>query len=85
MLLLCLDTETSGIDVFNDRIVTVFTGVLDTESGKWTDSINLLVNPGIDIPAEATAVHGISTRVARNFGMPTGEALWVVDQFLGSE
>lgn len=75
----CLDLEATGIDVFNDRIVTVFAGVLDTDSGQWTDSINLLVNPGIDIPAEATAVHGISTRVARSFGIDIQKAMEALD------
>jgi DNA polymerase-3 subunit epsilon len=83
VLLTALDCETTGINVFEDRIVTVFAGVLDTETGTWNDSLNLLVNPGIDIPEGASAIHGITTRVARSFGVPTVKALWDVDQFIG--
>lgn len=82
MLLCCLDCESTGVEVFEDRIVTVFAGVLDTDTGKWADSINLLVNPGIDIPAEATAVHGISTRVARSFGIRPQDAIERISVFL---
>jgi DNA polymerase III subunit epsilon len=80
--LLCLDTETTGVDVFEDRIVTVFAGVLDTETGEWDDKLNLLVNPGIDIPEGAAAVHGISTRVARGFGVDPQDALEDLTKFI---
>jgi DNA polymerase-3 subunit epsilon len=82
MLLATLDTETTGISVFEDRIVTVFAGVLDTETGTWKDSINLLVNPGIDIPEGASAIHGITTRVARSFGKEPDSVLADVLDFL---
>lgn len=52
------DVESTGVDVFNDRIVTstVTQMVPDTEprTKAW------LVNPGIPIPQQATAVHGIT-------------------------
>lgn len=82
MRICCLDCESTGVDVFQDRIVTVFVGVLDTEAGEWADSLNLLVNSGVDIPEGATAVHGISTRVARSFGTDPDSALSDVLDFL---
>ncbi|MFL4491711.1 exonuclease domain-containing protein [Streptomyces sp. VTCC 41912] len=61
------DLETTGIDVETDRIVTgawveVLHGSL-RRSRKW------LVDPGIPIPAEATAVHTITTEMAQAEGM----------------
>lgn len=48
--LVAFDTETTGADPSEARIVSAHVGGVD-----------LLVNPGIEIPAEATAVHGITT------------------------
>ncbi len=61
------DLETTGIDVTTDRIVTAHVGVLDAD-GAVLDSQNWLANPGIPIPEQATAVHGISTERARLHG-----------------
>src|SRR4051794_24467066 len=61
------DLETTGIDVNRDRIVTAHIGVLDSD-GSVLSGRNWLANPGIDIPEQATAVHGISTERARLHG-----------------
>ena len=37
-----------------------------------------LIDPGREIPAEATEVHGISTERAHDEGMPLGEAMALV-------
>jgi len=51
------DTETTGIDVQNDRIVEISIQSGTSDDGPcWTQRIN----PGIPIPPEATATHGIS-------------------------
>jgi DNA polymerase-3 subunit epsilon len=62
-----LDTETTGTDVENDRIVTAVLDVYDSAE-TCTESLHLLLDPGIEIPAEAEAVHGISTQRARDEG-----------------
>jgi DNA polymerase-3 subunit epsilon len=54
------DLETTGIDVETSRIVTATVAVLDAE-GAVQERVDWLVNPGIEIPAPATAVHGITT------------------------
>lgn len=68
------DIESSGVDVFKDRIVTstVTQMVVDAEprTKAW------LVNPGIPIPQQATDVHGITDEQAAN-GM---DPLVAVDQ-----
>lgn len=61
------DLETTGIDVATSRIVTANISVID-ERGKREIRTDWLVNPGIDIPSQATAVHGISTERAISEG-----------------
>jgi DNA polymerase-3 subunit epsilon len=66
------DTETTGVDVGTDRIVTaavVRRDAAGTRARTW------LVDPGVPIPEAATAVHGITTEHARSDGRPPREAL----------
>jgi DNA polymerase-3 subunit epsilon len=66
--LLGFDTETTGVDTANDRIVTA--AVVDGDDVRtWT------IDPGVDIPAEASAVHGITTEQARATGIEPRLAL----------
>ncbi|NDZ63605.1 exonuclease domain-containing protein [Streptomyces cyaneofuscatus] len=73
--LAAFDLETTGVDVEQDRIVTAAViglgGNASTEQHEW------IADPGIEIPAEATAVHHITTEYAREHGKP---AHVVVDQ-----
>ncbi|MFW3473610.1 exonuclease domain-containing protein [Streptomyces microflavus] len=66
--LAAFDLETTGVDVEQDRIVTAAViglgGGIETEQGEW------IADPGIEIPAEATAVHHITTEYARKHGDP---------------
>ncbi|WP_431247529.1 exonuclease domain-containing protein [Leifsonia xyli] len=62
------DLETTGIDVESARIVTAHVGLLD-ETGEVLHRRDWLLDPGVDIPSEATAVHGITTEQARAAGM----------------
>ncbi|MFI0609169.1 MAG: exonuclease domain-containing protein [Anaerolineae bacterium] len=61
------DLETTGTDPEEARIVTACValvgGGLSPKVEKW------LVDPGIEIPAEASAVHGITTERARAEGV----------------
>ncbi len=53
------DLETTGVNVVTDRIVQL--GALRYEPGvPEPRRLKMLVNPGVKIPAEATAVHGIT-------------------------
>jgi len=53
-----IDVETTGFSPAADRIVEVGCALVDGDrvAGAWAT----LVNPGISIPAAATAVHGIT-------------------------
>ncbi len=61
-----LDFETTGIDRFND--VPVSYALVSVVEGVVVRSWSGLIDPGRDIPPEATAVHGISTERARRRG-----------------
>jgi len=63
------DLETTGIDVETSRIVSAHVGVLDA-SGTLVEQWNWLADPGVDIPIQASAVHGITTERARAEGQP---------------
>ena len=74
--LLGLDFETTGIDRFND--VPVSYALVSVVEGVVIRSWSGLIDPGREIPPEATAVHGISTERARDEGMPLREAISLV-------
>src|SRR5258706_12121867 len=57
-----LDLETTGIDPKLDRIIEV--SVLKLVPGGGHDHRTRRVNPGVRIPPEATAIHGITDDVA---------------------
>lgn len=65
---LCIDTETTGTDPFTDRIVEVATVVV-LPSGATTDPWSAIVDPGVEVPADAWRVHGINTHRARTEGV----------------
>ncbi len=68
--LVFLDLETTGLNVVTDRVVQ-FAGVKYFADGSPAEELNLFVNPTIPIPAESTAIHGITD--ARVAGAPTFE------------
>lgn len=70
------DTETTGVDVENDRIVTAnITWHLPGAAPRKRD---VLINPGIDIPQAASDVHGISTQYAQEHGMDASDGVAVI-------
>jgi len=56
-LMLCLDTETTGLNPPGDKIVEV--GAVLYREKEILRAESWLVNPGLRIPKEASAVHGI--------------------------
>jgi DNA polymerase-3 subunit epsilon len=67
------DVETSGVDVFEDRIVTAC--VVKVEADMVLDQRQWLIACPVDIPESATAVHGITTEHAREHGIEPAEAI----------
>lgn len=67
------DTETTGPDPLNDRIVTA---AFIVRGGDREDRVfSWLINPGIPIPAEATEVHGITDAKVQAEGQDPKTAL----------
>lgn len=65
------DIETTGVDTETARIVTatiVHIRGTEVESREW------LVNPGVEIPADAAAIHGITTERAQAEGIDPATA-----------
>lgn len=72
--LLVFDTETTGVDVHKDYIVQLSAQVIKPDGSplkKW----NWVLDNGVDIPEEASAIHGISTEMASTHGEDPKKAL----------
>lgn len=68
------DLETTGIDVETSRVVTANISLLDA-AGDPVRRRDWLADPGVPIPEQATAVHGITTERARAEGRPAAEVV----------
>src|SRR6188768_347627 len=68
------DLETTGIDVTSSRIVSAHVGVIGPD-GTVIENREWLAGPGIEIPLQASAVHGITTERARAEGRPAAEVV----------
>lgn len=62
------DLETTGKNPHEARVVTASIVVID-ESGTLRSASEWLLDPGVEIPAEAAAVHGVSTERAQAHGI----------------
>lgn len=71
--MLGFDLESTGLDVTQVRIVTA--AIVHRHPDRALISHNRLANPGIDIPDEATAVHGITTAHAFEHGRPAYDVI----------
>lgn len=67
------DTETTGVDVEADRIVTAC--IVEVGGNTPPITANWLLNPNVDIPEQATAVHGITTEKAKAEGQDAAEGI----------
>jgi DNA polymerase-3 subunit epsilon len=72
-----LDFEATGVDPTQDHVVTA--AVVDIHPDRRPEVVHWTLDPGVDIPAEATEVHGYTRdRVLELVGAP-GMALRVGD------
>ena len=78
--LLGFDLETTGVNRFGD--VPVSYALVRWADGRVVERRCQLVDPGREIPPEATVVHGITTEQARRRGQPLAEALAEVTEVL---
>ncbi|WP_067483834.1 exonuclease domain-containing protein [Actinomadura hibisca] len=78
--LCALDFETTGVDVEESRIVTACIARIDGTGQAPTVGRTWLVNPGVEIPASAAGIHGVTTARARAEGVePVGALAEIVD------
>ena len=71
---LCVDTETTGVDVFNDRIVQLFVATADGD-GNLLDTWEWFINPGVPVPKGASDVHGFTNEFLAGHGEAPESAL----------
>jgi len=71
--LLAFDLETTGVDRFHD--VPVSYALVVVRGGAVESFESAIIDPGCEIPAGATAVHGITTERARSEGMVLTDAV----------
>lgn len=71
------DVESTGIDVFEDRIVQFFGATADAE-GNLIDTHEIFINPGVPVPEEAAAVHGFTDEFLAENGAEPAEALFEI-------
>ncbi|WP_237223448.1 3'-5' exonuclease [Rothia nasimurium] len=76
------DLETTGIDPKTARIVTASL-VLVSPDGEVLRAGEWLADPGIEIPEQASAIHGITTEYAREHGKPAQQVAYEVAMALG--
>lgn len=81
--LAAFDIETTGVDPESDRIVTAAVALVG--DGRPTESFAWLVDPGVEIPAGATAVHGITTAHARAEGEDPAAAVEAITTLLAAQ
>lgn len=83
---LVFDTETTGLPLWNDpsddprqpHIVDLACSLYDAV-GVEIERYDVLINAGVEIPAEVVAIHGITTEMTQEQGVAPAEAL---DNFL---
>jgi DNA polymerase III subunit epsilon len=84
-MLLAFDTETTSADPESARLVTACISYVDGAGKIPPESRDWLIDPGCEIPADATAVHGITTEHAREHGVqPPGAVRDIAGELLRS-
>ena len=63
----CVDIETTGISPQHAQIIEI--GALRVRDGEVVDTFSQLINPGVSVPAEITALTGITTEMVE--GQPS--------------
>ncbi|MFD8521953.1 3'-5' exonuclease [Streptomyces capillispiralis] len=82
--LAAFDTETTGVDVEADRIVSAAVVVQDAP-GARPRITRWLVNPGVPVPAAATEVHGLTEEHLHRNGRWPAPVMYEVAQVLAEQ
>lgn len=77
MKIVTFDTETTGIDTENDRIITCFMRARDGDEIVFEQ--NWVIDPDVEIPKEASDVHAMTTEWVREHGRKdVGQAIFEI-------
>jgi DNA polymerase-3 subunit epsilon len=71
-----VDIESTSTDPETARIVSA--AIAYVGGGQPTETVTILADPGVEIPAQATQVHGITTEQVRAEGLPARAAVALV-------
>lgn len=90
MRVLVIDTETTGLprsdlhpsDEEQSRLVQ-FAAALFDQAGRERCTVNLIVNPGVEVPEGASAIHGITNADVAAFGVREKGAVGIFLRLLG--
>ena len=74
-IMCAFDTETTSVDVETARIVTACVAHVDGSGLTPPEPETWLIDPGVEIPEEAVAIHGITTEKARAEGHSSADAV----------
>lgn len=77
------DTETSGLEYGKDQIVTSSLALV--RPGEPPTAFDWLISPSIEIPQQATDVHGITTEYARQHGQDARDAIEQITSLLHTQ
>lgn len=83
MLIVGLDFETTGLDVKADRVIEVGAVLWCTERKAPLRLFSEMINPGIELSPEITALTGISTQDLERFGQQAYSVFLRLTEFLG--
>lgn len=72
--LLAFDLETTGVDPFTALPVSYSLALREPDRDKLK-VMRSIVNPGVEVPADAAKIHGITTERAQAEGIPLSAAL----------
>jgi DNA polymerase-3 subunit alpha/DNA polymerase-3 subunit epsilon len=72
---LFLDTETTGVRRYRDRVVQLAWALVDDNETVLSEECFVVRPDGFSIPPEAASIHGITTFLAREQGRPLREVL----------
>ena len=76
------DVESTGVDIENDRIITCY-AMIQSITGEILKEKHWTIDPGVEVPEGASAVHGMSTEWVREHGRKdAGKAIREIGGFL---
>jgi DNA polymerase-3 subunit epsilon len=79
---IAFDTETTGVDTAEDRIVTAAAVLF--RNGEPQETRSWLIKVDVDIPERASEVHGITNEISQGQGQDQTEALAEIGDYLDS-